>query len=366
MSTGASEERKNVIELASILDPRESSKTTTRPNALNQIYPRKYLRKYFLLYSNMPYRRTYSTKRRPTTARKRYTRKKKIYRKPRMTLYKVPTPKVNSFNRETWLDMNFLAPGGQAWVASEASVNHVVPNADVLSSIGGKLYNMSCNSQVAGHQGDPQFSRVNWQPVFTMESLPGLEDLTNLFRLFKLHQVSITLYPMRATNPTQTAGAQPQTNSVSPNVIITSMYAKTGMQRLFLGGDDIAQVERKSTKLYNLGIGNKKLGWYFKPKSSALDFKNPNALKTPEVQIPDPAGPGTVSGVNLVDCFSFTVKSPQWANFQSNLDQEYFGPLISFRSTDGLSLISGGPANEQNNWQFRVRFKYYFSCKATK
>lgn len=279
-----------------------------------------------------------------------------------MTMFKVSAPKVQNFKRETWIDLSFPAPGGLSWVdaPSPHSDDFVVPSSDLLNAVGGKLYNMSANKIL--NQGDPAYSRINWQPVFTMESLPGLEDLNNLFRLFKLQQISMTLFPQRQTNPIKTDATAGDNNIVAPNVILTTMYAKTGMNRLYIGGEDLAQVERKNTKLYNTGIGNKKLGWYFKPKCNALDFKNPKALITPTQEVS--IGGSTVTGVDLVDCFSFTVKAPQWAPMQQNLDQEYFGPLISMRSVDGRSMLGG--TNALNNFTFRCRFTYYFSCKATK
>lgn len=279
----------------------------------------------------------------PGRKKKMWHKKRKQYRKPALKMYKVPKQKVNAFKRERWLDINFTAPGGSAWTAAGRT------NADVLES--NPLMNFRVN--MVAESSDPIYSRVTWQPIFTFDALPELGDISGLFRLFKIHKISIALYPMRSTNPTQTASNTP-INPVASNVIVTTMYAKTGLDaRIGMGTDEFSQVERKITKLYNLGIGKQKLGWYFKPSVRNLTWTNPesNIVNVVDGQ------------VNISDCFSHTVKRPGYLDIETAKQTEHYGPLISFRSVDGSSLVGGTQAG--NNWKFRACIKYYFSVKGT-
>lgn len=279
----------------------------------------------------------------PGRKKKMWHKKRKQYRKPALKMYKVPKQKVNAFKRERWLDINFTAPGGSAWTAGGRT------NADVLES--NPLMNFRVN--MVAESSDPIYSRVTWQPIFTFDSLPELGDISGLFRLFKIHKISIALYPMRTTNPTQTASNTP-INPVASNCIVTTMYAKTGLDaRIGMGTDEFSQVERKITKLYNLGIGKQKLGWYFKPSVRNLTWTNPesNVVNVVDGQ------------VDISNCFSHTVKKPGYLDIETAKQTEHYGPLISFRSVDGSSLVGGTEAG--NNWKFRACVKYYFSVKGT-
>lgn len=159
---------------------------------------------------------------------------------------------------------------------------------------------------------------------------------------------------MRATNPVQTAtvGGAPNPNLISPNVICTTWFAKTGIDaRIEMGTDQLSQVERKSTKLYNLGIGNRKLGWYFTPSVQDITFKSQAAQTVPVVD----------GSVDLKDAFVHTIKKPGWMDINNAASAEMFGPLISFRTVDGSNLASGTFAG--SNMRFRACIKYYFDCK---
>lgn len=284
----------------------------------------------------MAFRRRKPAKRAP---RKRV----RAYAKPKMKMYKVPRPKVYNFKRERWLDINTTGPGGANWTVEGRT------DPDVLAA--DPLMNFRLN--LVEEKGDPAYSRVTWQPVLQLGALPGLGDIQSLYRLYKINKVSITLYPMRATNPTQTATAPgAATSPVAPNLIVTTMFAKTGIDtRITMGTEDFSQVDRKSTKLFNLGIGNEKLGWYFTPSINKLAIKNP-----------DSANLAVVDGhVNVSDAFSRTLGKAGWQDIATGLNTDHHGPLISFRSVNGHSIAGGTAAG--NNMQFRACVKYYFSCK---
>lgn len=200
--------------------------------------------------------------------KKKFVFMKKKYQKPKISMFKVPKMKVVGLKREQWLDLNFTTPGGHSWV-----------NGRVKTEITNETPVLNMHLNTVDTDYDPANCRVNWQPIFTFKQLPDLSDVSGLFRLFKINKISMTLYPMRATNPTQTAGATPQQNPIAPNILITTMYAKSGMDnRIGYGTQDFAQVQNKSTKLYNLGIGTKKIGWYFKPVVQDITYKNPQSL----------------------------------------------------------------------------------------
>ena len=142
---------------------------------------------------------------------------------------------------------------------------------------------------------------------------------------------------MRSTNPVQleTSGNSPP---IAPNVIVTTWYAKTGIDsRIEMGTDQLSQVQRKKTQLYNLGIGTKKLGWYFTPSVQDITFKNQASQK---VDVVDGA-------VDLKDAFAHTIKKPGWMDINNAVDAEHFGPLISFRSVDGSNLAEGDSENSK-------------------
>jgi hypothetical protein len=274
--------------------------------------------------------------------KKRRTYKKKKYAPKKQTMFKVPKRSIHHFKRERWLDIDFQAPGGAAWSADGRTASSVTDENPLL--------NFRMN--IIAENGDPQYSRVTWQPIFKFNLLPDLSDLLGLFRQYKIHKIAITLYPMRATNPTQTAGATPQTNPIASNVICTTWFAKTGIDsRIEMGTDQLSQVERKKTKLYNLGIGNEKLGWYFTPSIQDITFKDQASQVVPVVD----------GNVDLKDAFAHTIRKPGWMDINNAASAEMFGPLISFRSVDGSSLARGTFAG--SNARFRACVKYYFSCK---
>lgn len=291
--------------------------------------------------------------RRNKTGKKKWGRnKKKQYRKPDLRMFKVPKQKVDHFKRERWLDLNLTAPGGSAWTV-ENDVGRTDP--DVLAE--DPILNFAMNA--AENAGDPEYSRVTWQPVFQFAALPGLGDIQSLYTLYKINKISITLYPMRQTNPIQVASNTP-INRVATNAIITTMYAKTGLEsRITMGTEDFSQVMRKSTKLYNLGIGDKKLGWYFTPNINKLSIKNPGSGIVPVVD------PGTADAkVNVADAFAKHLGKAGWQDIATGLNTDHHGPLVSIRSVDGSSLVGGTEGG--NNWKFRVCVKYYFSCKGVR
>lgn len=288
--------------------------------------------------------------------KKSWHKKAKKYAKKKMTIYKVPKQREVSYKRERWFDLDLTQPGGAAWVGGNTDPDVLITNP---------MLNMRYNRIAQG--GDKIKSRVNWQPIFTFKQLPDLTDITNLYRLFKINKISITLYPMRRTNNILTSG-QAQTNIVSPNVTITTLYATTGINnRLDMTTDNLSQVERKSVKLYNLGIGTKKIGWYYTPKVNYNVYSNPKQSKTEVIQVPDPDGPGTVDGVDITECFAHVVKKPGFMDIERSMDTEHYGPLISIRSVDGSNLIAGGAASPglptSNNFQFQARVTCYFTVK---
>lgn len=300
--------------------------------------------------------------------KKAWHKKKKVYRKPQMTMYKVPKMKTIGLKREQWLDINFAAPGGHAWTVDGRV------HADVRDET--PVFNMKINTLF--EEGDPEFSRVTWQPVFTFAQLPDLSDVSGMFRLFKINKISITLYPMRNSNPILDTGVAvvPQQglgvgqyvrSQIAPNLLVTTLYAKSGLDnRIGMGTFSLAQVQNKKTKLYNLGIGNRKLGWYFKPYVQSLTMKNSASLGTslangyltgdPPTQIPH-------GDINIADCFSYTVRKPGYQDIEEGKHTEHFGPMLSFRSVDGSNLAAGTEA--ANNMKFRACIKYYFSLKGT-
>lgn len=279
--------------------------------------------------------------------------KKKQYAKPELRMFKVPKQKVFNFKRERWLDINLTAPGGSAWSAT--STNWLNTNADVLAE--NPIMNFACNN--VENAGDPQYSRVTWQPVFQFSALPGLGDIQSLYTLYKINKVSITLYPMRATNPVQTASNTP-INKIASNVIVTTMYAKSGLEsRIEYGTDELSQVIRKNTKMYNLGIGDKKLGWYFTPSVNKLTLRNPESGIVPVID------PGTAGAkVNINSAFASHLGKAGWQDIATGLNTDHHGPIVSIRTVDGSSLIGGTEAG--NNFQFRACIKYYFSCKGVR
>lgn len=267
--------------------------------------------------------------------------KRRVYARPQKTMYRVPKRAVTHFKRERWLDLDFQAPGGAAWSAEGRTADSVLAENPLL--------NFRMN--MATENGDPQYSRVTWQPIFRFSALPELSDIQNLYRQYKINKISITLYPMRETNPVQTASNTP-INPVAPNVICTTWYAKTGIDsRIEMGTDQLSQVQKKKTQLYNLGIGNKKLGWYFSPSVQGITFKNQSSQKVDVVD----------GSVDLKDAFSHTIKKPGYIDIANGLDTEHFGPLVSFRSVNGHSIVGGTFAG--SNMRFRACVKYYFSCK---
>lgn len=299
--------------------------------------------------------------------KKAWHKKKKVYRKPSLKMYKVPKMKTIAIKREQWLDINFAAPGGSAWTVDGRVNTEVRTEAPI--------FNMKLN-MVEG-EGDTEYSRVTWQPVFTFAQLPDLSDVSGMFRLFKINKISITLYPMRATNPVLDVGAptNPQTgigvgqyvrSQIAPNVLITTLYAKSGLDnRIGMGTDSLAQVQNKKTQLYNLGIGTKKLGWYFKPYVQALTMKTTNALTTTLQNGQLTGDPAVIpqGDIDISDCFSYTVKKPGYQDIEEGKYTEHFGPMISFRTVDGSSLAGGTAA--ANNMKFRACVKYYFQLKGT-
>jgi len=272
--------------------------------------------------------------------KKRVYRKRRVYSKPKMKIYKVPKMKTIALKREQWIDMNFASPGGMNWTVDGRVNPTIVDEQPVL--------NMKVNTVLG--EGDPAYSRITWQPIFTLAQLPDLSDVSGMFRLFKINKISITLYPMRATNPNQNMNSQVS----SPNLIVNTLYAKSGLDnRIGMGTDSLAQVQNKTTKLYNLGIGTKKLGWYFKPYSQDITYKNPTSTTVPV----------TDGHVNIASCFTNTVRRPGYQDIEEGKYTEHFGPLMSFRSVDGSNL-AGGTAID-NNFKFRICVKYYFTLKGT-